>query len=176
MAKFWMNDKNKATPAENFGIDVDNDYYSNIGGGDKSSFGASDLYGDEFGGIDSDVKVVAPIEEDVLYKVLYAPEDCECRGDVVDSLMSGRVVVINVSDLDREQLFRMFDYVMGALQALGGEMKRYGKKVVALFPEGVDPETPLEDIEDEPYDDNEEDLYGDNEEELYEGNEEELCD
>lgn len=160
MAKFWMNDKNKAAPAENFGIDVDNDYYSNIGGDNKSSFEASDLYGDEFGGIDSDVKVVAPIEdeEEVLYKVLYAPEDCECRGDVVDSLMNGRVVVINVADLDREQLLRMFDYVMGALQALGGEMKRYGKKVVALFPAGIDPETPLADIEDEPYEENEEEL------------------
>ncbi len=166
MAKFWMNDK-KATPAENFGIDVDNDYYSNIGGNESSSFEASDLYGDEFGGYDSDVKVVAPVD-DTVYKVLYAPEDCECRGDVVDSLMNGRVVVMNVADLDREQLLRMFDYVMGALQALGGDMKRYGKKVVALFPEGVDPETPLTEFEDEPYEETEDELYEETVEDTYE--------
>ena len=153
MAKFWMNDKNNAKPADDFGIDVDNDYYGNIDSTDAASFDTVDLYG-ELGDVNSDVQVVMP-EEDVLYKVLYAPEDCECRGDVVDSLVEGRVVVINVADLDKEQFMRLFDYVMGALQALGGEMKRYGKKVVALFPAGIDPETPLDQIETEPYDEEE---------------------
>ena len=156
MAKFWMNEKNNTTPADDFGIDIDNDYYGNIDGGDSTSFETGDLYG-ELGGVDSDVKVVMPEEEEeeILYKVLYAPEDCECRGDVVDSLVAGKVVVINVADLDKNEFLRLFDYVMGALQALGGEMKRYGKKVVALFPAGIDPETPLDQIETEPYDEEE---------------------
>lgn len=154
MAKFWMNDKKSNNPADDFGIDIDSNYYGNIDGGETASFETSDLYG-ELGGVDSDVQVVAP-EDDTLYKVLYAPEDCECRGDVVDSLVAGRVVVINVADLAKEEFLRLFDYVMGALQALGGEMKRYGKKVVALFPAGIDPETPLEEIETEPNEDYEE--------------------
>lgn len=160
MGKFWMNDKSNTTPADDFDLDIDNDYYSSIDGG-KSGFGADDLYGGEYGTVSGDIKVAMPDEdEEPLYKVLYAPEDCECRGDVVESLMNGRVVVINTADLDRDNMLRMFDYVMGALQALGGDMKRYGKKVVALFPEGVDIETPLADIEDEPYDDDEEELDG----------------
>ncbi len=150
MAKFWMNDRNNTAPENNFDIDIDNDYYKGIDS-------TGNLYGDEFDTVDTDVKVVEP-EEDVIYKVLYAPEDCECRGEIVDSLMAGRVVVINVADMDKENMFRLFDYVMGALQALGGEMKRYNKKVVALFPEGVDVETPLDEIEDEPYDDYEEEI------------------
>lgn len=160
MAKFWMNDKKSNNPADDFGIDIDSNYYGNIDGGETTSFETNDLYGD-LGGVDSDVQVVAP-EDDTLYKVLYAPEDCECRGDVVDSLVAGRVVVINVADLDKEEFLRLFDYVMGALQALGGEMKRYGKKVVALFPAGIDPETPLDEIETEPYE--EDDDYEENEE------------
>lgn len=161
MAKFWMTEKNGTTPADDFDLDIDNDYYGAIDS-EKNSFSAGNLYGDEFSSISSDVHVVMPDdeEEEVLYKVLYAPEDCECRADVVESLMNGRVVVINTADLDRENMLRTFDYVMGALQALGGDMKRYGKKIVALFPAGVDIDTPLEDIEDEPYDDNEEELDG----------------
>lgn len=153
MAKFWMNEKN--TVSEDFGIDVDRDYYGNIKD-EKVSFDTSDLYGDEFGTIDSDVKVVEPEEEEPVYKVLYAPEDCDCRGDIVDDLIAGRVVVMNIADMDKDEMFRMFDYVMGALQVLGGEMKRYGKKVVALFPADIDPETPLEDIETLSYEDDEE--------------------
>lgn len=162
MAKFWMNDKNNTTPADDFDLDIDNDneYYSSIDDS-KSGFGANDLYGGEYGTSMGDVRVVMPDEdEEPLYKVLYAPEDCECRGEVVESLMSGRVVVINTADLDRDNMLRMFDYVIGALQALGGDMKRYGKKVVALFPAGIDIETPLDEIEDEPYDDDEEELDG----------------
>lgn len=164
MAKFWMTEKNGTTPADDFDLDIDNDYYGAIDS-EKNSFSTGNLYGDEFSSISSDVHVVMPDdeeEEETLYKVLYAPEDCECRADVVESLMNGRVVVINTADLDRENMLRMFDYVMGALQALGGDMKRYGKKIVALFPAGVDIDTPLEDIEDEPYDDNEEELDGNN--------------
>lgn len=161
MAKFWMTEKNN-TPADNFDLDIDNDYYGNIGG-DSNGFGSNDLYGSEFDTLSSDVKVVMPEEDEeetALYKVLYAPEDCECRADIVDALMSGKVVVINTADLDNENMFRLFDYVMGALQVLEGEMKRYGKKVVALFPAGVDPETPLDEIEDEPYEDDEEEFDG----------------
>ena len=153
MAKFWMNEK-RETKNDNgfeFDLDIDNDYYGNIDGA-NNSFDTNSIYGNEFGTV-SDVQVVIPEEEEeeVLYKVLYAPEDCECRGDIVESLMAGRVVVVNLSDMDRENILRMFDYVMGALQVLGGELKRYNKKVVALFPAGVDVETPLDEIEDEPY-------------------------
>ncbi|MBE6548203.1 MAG: cell division protein SepF [Ruminococcaceae bacterium] len=158
MGKFWMNDSNKSAN-DDFDIDVDKDYYSKFDGMD--SYNADDLYS-EFGTIDSDVKVVAPEEDEepTLYKVLYAPESCQDSRDIVDSLVAGRVVVINVADLDRENFFRLLDYVMGALQALGGDMKRYGKKVVVLYPAGVDMDTPLDEIEDEPYEDNEEELDG----------------
>lgn len=160
MAKFWMNEKNNSANDNGFefDLDIDNDYYGNIDGA-NDSFNTGNIYGGDFGSV-GDVQVVMPREdeEETLYKVLYAPEDCECRGDIVDSLMAGRVVVVNLSDMDRENVLRMFDYVMGALQVLGGELKRYNKKVVALFPAGVDTETPLDEIEDEPYEDGEEEL------------------
>lgn len=155
MADFWTRNKNNG--AQDFDFDIDNSYYDDIDGARKSSgFDSSDIYGSEFDIPSEDVQVVTPEpeeepEEEKLYKVLYAPEDCHASIEIVESLMEGRIVVINISNLDRENFLRLFDYVMGALKVLGGEFKRFGKKVAVLYPAGVDTDIALEDVEDEPY-------------------------
>ena len=156
--KDWFK-KNNNSSASDFDLDVDRDYYDNATDS-VDSYEADDIYGEEFGGFGSDITVVEPEEpeEEPLYKVLYAPEDCQDSRDIVDSLIAGRVVVMNVAGLDRENFLRLFDYIMGALHVLGGDMKKFGKKVVALFPAGVDVDTPLDEIEDEPYEEADEEI------------------
>ena len=62
----------------------------------------------------------------------------------------GRVVVIDTEALPKEDFFRMFDYVMGAVQALDGELERIDRDTVVLFPYGVDPEeTDVDALEEE---------------------------
>ena len=156
MADFW--NKNKNNGSQDFDFDIDNDYYGDVDGTKKNTgFDSSDIYGSEFDVENEDVQVVSSEQEEeepeqpTLYKVLYAPDDCQASIEIVDSLLEGRVVVINIGGLDNANFLRLFDYVMGALHAIGGEFKRIGKKIAVLYPAGVDSDIPLEEIEDEPF-------------------------
>ena len=52
--------------------------------------------------------------------------------------MDGAIVVVNISKLDRASFVRLFDYVMGAVQALDGEMNKIDKTSVVFAPHGTD--------------------------------------
>lgn len=54
--------------------------------------------------------------------------------DVVDYLMQGYTVVMNIEELERATTIRLMDFLMGALYVLGGEMKRVTKTTLVLSP------------------------------------------
>ncbi len=54
--------------------------------------------------------------------------------DVVDYLMQGYTVVMNIEELERATTIRLMDFMMGALYVLGGEMKRVTKTTLVLSP------------------------------------------
>ena len=53
---------------------------------------------------------------------------------VVDYLMDGLTVVMNIEDLERPAALRLIDFLLGALQVLGGELKRVTKTTLVLSP------------------------------------------
>ena len=138
MFKSWKYG-NQNEPAEDFDGDYDTMYYGSstvVNDTDGVKNGSSDeaLYTDGYDMVDvSDVHIVSEkeletvsevVEEETpepLYKVTFYPESYVDSKDIVDAFMRGRVVVIEVAELDKENFLRMFDYVMGAIQALGGE-------------------------------------------------------
>lgn len=54
--------------------------------------------------------------------------------DVVDYLMDGYTVVMNIEELERAATIRLVDFLMGALYVLGGELKRVTKTTLVLSP------------------------------------------
>ena len=160
--KFWLFGKQEE-PAEDFDVEYDNIYYGDAPVVTDDSAESDVDLGDGYSatyGAESDVKVVkeetpAQVEEEVeepLYKVVFEPETYQDSAEIVECLKMGRVVVIDTASLSREDFLRMLDYVMGALQALDGQLVRITKDVVALFPADVDTEIDIDEIEDEPVD------------------------
>lgn len=140
MANLWWKKKNE--PAEEW----DNAYY----GGESTSTSdeSSDAmaYGTYDGGDISEVSVAWSEEEaraikranEPLMKKTYTPKTCQDSTSIVDAYKDGRVVVICVEELDKENFLRLFDYVMGAVHALDGKLSRIDRDTVLLLPYGVE--------------------------------------
>ena len=88
----------------------------------------------------------------------------DCREGIVKGLAAGHVVVVRLADLEANDVLRLFDYMMGAVLALGAEIVRPEATTVVLVPDGVeldedelDLDGDEEDEEDEEYEEYEED-------------------
>lgn len=162
ITKFWLLGKQNE-PA----VDIDEDYDPIYYGEKPAEENSNDSYGEAYAAEEiSEVKVVSEepeevVEEEPLYKVVFAPESCQDSAEIVDCFKMGRVVVVDIEALPKEDFFRMVDYIMGAVQALDGEFQKVTKTLMVLWPAGVDTELDIDSIEDEPY----EEYYEDEESE-----------
>lgn len=134
--KFWWFSK-KNESATDFD-EVNNGYYDNDMSADSNADGSNSYdYSDNDV---SDVSVVLsgdPSKEEPLMKKTFTPETCNDSADIVDAYKQGRVIVICVEELDKPNFMRLFDYLMGAVQALDGELERVDRDTVVLLPYGV---------------------------------------
>ncbi len=154
MAFSWMNkNKNRSTIDEDYTTDIDDIYYGKKAA--EKTEGGEEGYGYDDGldgvGIESNEnspEEVASVEP--LMKKTFTPTTCkECRA-IVDVYKEGRVVVVGRESLERADFLRLFDYVMGAVQALDGEMRKLDSDTVAFLPYGCDPELVIEELEEAP--------------------------
>ncbi len=142
--KWWFSKKNE--PAQDFD-DYNNDYY-----GDASSTNEAPQNDEAYAATEtSDVSVVlsAPAKDEPLMKRVFVPETCDDSQEIVDAYKQGRVIVICIENLDKANFLRLFDYLMGAVQALDGEFSRLDRDTVALFPYGVDTEINIDELDEE---------------------------
>ena len=179
MEKFWLFGK-KGEPKEDIDTDYDDIYYGlkkkKADGAEQNSYD----YNSEFEDADSsDVNVVISSEtasaiakaEEPLLKRTFTPESYADGKDIVDAFKDGRVVVICVEELDRENFVRLFDYLMGAVQALDGELRREDRETVVLLPYDFDDELSIDEIEEE----TDEEIVEEDEEETEEETEDETA-
>lgn len=152
MEKPWWLKKNE--PAADYGddFDVSDTYY----GESKKSDDVEENAYDDYDNTDANEVGVAWSEEEAkaiakanepLKKIIFSPKTCQDSPAIVDGLKEGRVIVIYVENLDRENFLRLFDYVMGAVHALDGEIVRLDRDTVLLLPYGVDKDTNIEELE-----------------------------
>lgn len=81
-------------------------------------------------------KPLEPAKPAVKY---YAPTELADRQKAVAKLADGYIVMLlDVDKMDREVFLRFFDYIMGAVQALEGNVRKISKSCVALIPYGAD--------------------------------------
>ena len=145
--KFWWFTK-KNEPAEDFD-DYNNGYY-----GDEFSQAKQPAEGyDSYNDAEGDVSVVLsgdPSKKEPVLKRTFTPDDCNDSAEIVDAFKLGRVIVICVENLDKANFLRLFDYLMGAVQALDGELRRIDRETVVLLPYDFDEdETPIDSLEEE---------------------------
>lgn len=147
--KFWWFSK-KNEPAADFD-EINNDYYgeSMRADGNASADNAYDPYSNDES---NDVSVVLsgdPSKKEPLMKRTFTPLTCTDSAEIVDALKDGRVIVICVEELDKPNFLRLFDYLMGAVQALDGELKRVDRDTVVLLPYGIDEDVSIDELEEE---------------------------
>ena len=130
----------KNEPAEDFDNDYDNVYYND----NTNGVGVED--GD-------DVRVVLSTETveeaATLLKRTFIPVSYEDSRDIVEAYKDGRVAVICVEELDKANFIRLFDYLMGAVQALDGELRRIDRETVVLLPSGYDEDISIDELDEE---------------------------
>ena len=152
MEKLWW--MRKQQPAQDYEDDVNGYYYGNDPKNEDDVTSEENGYDSYEGGDVSEVQVALsgdPIKEiakaEPLMKKTFAPKSCQDSREIVDAYKDGRVVVICVEELDRENFLRLFDYVMGAVQALDGDLHRLNRDTVVLLPYGVDEDLDVDTLE-----------------------------
>jgi cell division inhibitor SepF len=55
----------------------------------------------------------------------------------IDCLRSRRAVIVNLKDLETEQAVRVFDFLGGAVYALGGQLEQAGDSVYLITPQSI---------------------------------------
>ena len=80
-------------------------------------------------------KPLAPAKPAVKY---YSPAELADRQKAVAKLAEGYIVMLlDVDLLEKDVFLRFFDYVMGAVQALDGDIRKINKSTLALIPYGA---------------------------------------
>ena len=94
-------------------------------------------------------KPIEPAKPAVKY---YAPAELSDRQKAVAKLADGYIVILlDVDLMEREVFVRFFDYIMGAVQALEGDVRKINKSTLALIPFGANVDDLNEDeLADEP--------------------------
>lgn len=148
---WWMR---KQQPQQDFEEDVNGYYYGGDSKTENEENANENGYDSYEGGDISEVQVALsgdPIKEsekeEPLMKKTYAPKTCQDSRDIVDAYKDGKIVVICVEELDRENFLRLFDYVMGAVQALDGDIQKLDRDTVVLLPYGIDKDVDIEALE-----------------------------
>ena len=54
--------------------------------------------------------------------------------NIADYLVDGYTVVLNIEEMERPAALRLIDFLLGALQVLGGELRRVTKTTLVLSP------------------------------------------
>ncbi len=62
------------------------------------------------------------------------PQGYDDGPDIVDALISGSTVVLNIESLDRDKAKRLIDFLLGALHVLQGDLKRVSATTLVLAP------------------------------------------
>lgn len=105
---------------------------SNIDRNENMNFGMKDEEPEQdFGGIN---------EEAVSLKVM-APKSYAEATKVADSLIAGSTVVLNIEALEKPEMIRFMDFLMGVLYVIHGSMKNVSKTTVVVSPSGISDES-----------------------------------
>ncbi len=105
---------------------------------------------------------IRPASADKVSLKLLQPKSHAEATKIADKLKEGCIVLLDMSNLTKEQALRLVDFLAGVAYVLGGEMIKTNKNTIVISPAGVDisgfapqedtaPETAEEEIEEEEF-------------------------
>lgn len=82
---------------------------------------------------------IVSIKNNVTARVeLKKPEEFQDIMEIVDSVKSRRIIVMNMTEVDPKVAQRMIDYIVGACYALNGSFEEIEKCIYIFAPDGVE--------------------------------------
>lgn len=69
--------------------------------------------------------------------VVIQPESFDESKEIADNLKSRKPVVINLEQMEKEQARKMFDFLNGAIYALGGSVQKISTNIYLIAPYNV---------------------------------------
>ena len=106
---------------------------------------------------------IRPATPDKVSLKLLQPKSHIDATKIADRLKDGSIVLLDLSNLEKDKVIRLIDFLAGVVYVLGGEMIKTNKSTIVVSPAGVDISSFAQD---EPEEEPEEELL--EEEEIYE--------
>ena len=69
---------------------------------------------------------------------IITPKAAEDAREITEYLMNGNTILLNMDGIEREPAVHIIDHLKGAVQVLGGVMKKVGKTTLVIAPKNVD--------------------------------------
>jgi cell division inhibitor SepF len=99
----------------------------------------------KFFGFEEEIKEIQEEEEGIevgeesgVKVVVIEPKSFDEAQEIIDDLKSGRPVIINFEDTDRELARRIIDFISGGAYALDGSTEKISNYVFLFVPKGVE--------------------------------------
>ena len=81
---------------------------------------------------------IQPVSADKVSLKLLQPKSHTEATKIADKLKEGCIVLLDISNLSRDQARRLVDFLAGVAYVLGGEMIKTNKSTIVVSPAGVD--------------------------------------
>lgn len=81
-------------------------------------------------------KTIANAEK-VALKIM-VPRSTADAAAVADLLKEGSIILLDISNLEKEQAYRLVDFLAGVAYVIGGEMTKTNRNTIIISPAGVD--------------------------------------
>ncbi len=79
----------------------------------------------------------ASVKEKVSLKIM-TPHSTADALPVADLLKEGSIVLLDISNLEKDQAYRLVDFLAGVAYVIGGEMTKTNRNTIIISPAGVD--------------------------------------
>ena len=76
-------------------------------------------------------------KEKVSLKIM-APRSNADAAAIADLLKDGCIVLLDISNLEKDQAYRLVDFLAGVAYVIGGEMTKTNRNTIVISPRGVD--------------------------------------
>lgn len=100
-----------------------------------------DAYAAESVALDSPARKepeIRPASPDKVSLKLLQPKRHTEAAKIADKLKEGCIVLLDISNLEKDQAIRLVDFVAGVAYVLGGEMIKTNRHTIVVSPSGVD--------------------------------------
>ena len=91
--------------------------------------------------VDSSARKKATIRPAASEKVslkIMAPRSNADAAAIADLLKEGCIVLLDISNLEKDQAYRLVDFLAGVAYVIGGEMTKTNRNTIIISPAGVD--------------------------------------